>query len=250
MSKQMFLCVITLCAVLFAGCGSQKQILNSLPASDIPSDVSIDMRGKQISTYILFNAHEKLNTMKENEVLEIVTDTLEVIENDMNAWSRMTGYKILNAPKKDHYQRYYIRKVISKVNNKKFAMIISKSGLEDLLAPLGLALGAALSGMDVSIDFQGPAVEILSKNFKEKLPGINSLFSGFARDELAEMGHVPAQEKLKQLKSLGAHFYVCGPSMDHFGVKKSDLIFDDVILAEYSTVIEVMDKADIRFFLQ
>jgi predicted peroxiredoxin/TusA-related sulfurtransferase len=250
MYKQLTLSVIILCITFFTGCGSQKQIMDSLPISDIPSDASIDMRGKQITPYIIYNANEKLKTMKENEVLEVITDNFELIENDMNAWSRMTGYKILNSPKKDRYQRFYIQKITPKASGKKFAMVLSKSGLEDLLAPLGTALAAGLAGMEVSIDFQGPAVEILSKDFKEKLPGINSLFSGYAREGLAEIGHIPAQDKLKQLKSLGAHFYVCGPSMDHFGVKKSDLIFDDVIFAEYLTVLEVMEKADISLYIQ
>ena len=64
------------------------------------------------------------------------------------------------------------------------------------------------------------------------------------------LGHIPPQDKLRQLKELGVHFYICGPSMEHFGVKKNKLIFDDVIVAEYLTFMEIMDKADIHIFLQ
>lgn len=38
--------------------------------------------------------------------------------------------------------------------------------------------------------------------------------------------------------------------MDHFRVKRSDLAFDNVIVGEYLTFMEVMNKADIHFFLQ
>ena len=38
---------------------------------------------------------------------------------------------------------------------KKVAMVISNSGLEELLSPLGFALGAALEGMEVHMYFQG-----------------------------------------------------------------------------------------------
>jgi len=55
---------------------------------------------------------------------------------------------------------------------------------------------------------------------------------------------------LEQLKELGTRLYICGGSMDPFGVKKSELIFDDVIVAEYLTFLEVMDDADIHIFLQ
>jgi len=37
--------------------------------------------------------------------------------------------------------------------------------------------------------------------------------------------------------------------MDHFKVKNSDLIFEEVIIAEYVTFLEVLKDADIRFFL-
>lgn len=129
-------------------------------------------------------------------------------------------------------------------------MIISDPGLEMLLSPVGLALSAALSGTDVFIYFQGPAVRVLKKNFKAKLSGIQKTFSSFARKQMAKAGHLPPQDKLEQLKELGARIYICGGSMDPFGVKKRDLIFDDVIVAEYLTFLEVMDNADIQIFLQ
>ena len=67
---------------------------------------------------------------------------------------------------------------------------------------------------------------------------------------MAKAGHLPRQEKLEQPKELGARIYICGESMDPFGVKKSDLIFDDIIVAEYQTFLEVIDNADNYIFLQ
>jgi predicted peroxiredoxin len=86
--------------------------------------------------------------------------------------------------------------------------------------------------------------------FKERLSGINRLFSTFARKQLADIGHIPPQDKLAQIREYGGHLYVCGPSMDRFGVSKEELIFDDAIVSEYFTFMEVMTKADIHFFLQ
>lgn len=90
----------------------------------------------------------------------------------------------------------------------------------------------------------------LLKDFKAKLSGIQRPFSFIARNEMAKAGHLPPQEKLEQLKELGAYFYVCGGSMKPFHVRKNDLIFNDIIIAEYPTFLEVMDIADIKIFLQ
>ena len=98
--------------------------------------------------------------------------------------------------------------------------------------------------------FQGPAVRVLAKGFTEKLHGPGRAFSRFARAGLAKAGHIPAQEKIGQLQALGAHLYICGPSMQHFNVAKTDLAFDDVTIAEYLTFMEIMANADIHVFVQ
>ena len=206
----------------------------------ISANRSIDMRGKTITPFILYHTVKSLKDMQEGEILEVNTDKFEAIENDINAWSRMTGNRLLEMETGDNYQRYFIEKVNIKKSERKLAMIISDPGLEKLLSPLGLALSAALSGTDVYLYFQGPAVRVLKKNFKAKLSGIQKPFSSFARKEMAKAGHLPPQDKLEQLKELGARIYICGGSMDPFGVKKSELIFDDVIVAEYLTFLEII----------
>lgn len=128
-------------------------------------------------------------------------------------------------------------------------MIISEKGLEELLSPLGFAWAAAVSGMDVHIYLQGPAVNILRKGYKEKQKGLYSIFSSFARKGLTEIGHIPPQEKIIELHKLGAMIYLFQPSMDHFRVKKEELIFTDFILLEYVTFLEVINDSDIKFFL-
>jgi predicted peroxiredoxin len=67
---------------------------------------------------------------------------------------------------------------------------------------------------------------------------------------MAKQGQLPADEKLRQLRTLGARFYLCGGSMDHFKVTKSDLAFDDLPIVQYITFIEVMDEAQVHVFLQ
>jgi predicted peroxiredoxin len=147
------------------------------------------------------------------------------------------------------FKLYKIHTEQEQVRSGKMAIILSNQGLEELLSPLGFVWAAAVSRMDVHIYLQGPAVRILKKGFVEKLNGFNSIFSGFARKGLRTIGHIPLRNKIMELKELGAKFYLCQPSMDHFKVKNSDLIFEEVIIAEYVTFLEVLKDADIRFFL-
>ncbi len=213
-----------------------------------PARTTIDMKGKKITTFIMFDAWRALQDMDEGEVLEIITERYEAIGNDIGAWCRMTGNELVDVVEEMDFQRYAIRKAAPREKDRKLALIISDPGLTELLTPLGMALGAALEGIDVSIIFQGPAVRALKKGFKGNLKGISRPFSVFARKGLEKVGHIPPQDKIRQLKELGVHFYICAPSMDHFGVDKSELIFDDIVLSEYLTFMEAMDKADIHLF--
>ena len=210
----------------------------------------MDFSGKKITAYILNEVVQQLKEIKKGETIKIKVDNYQAIDNDLSAWSRITGNPIEIIESKINFKIYQLEKKEDIISNKKFALIISDKGLEELLSPLGFAWAAATSGMEVHIYFQGPAVKVLKNGFKEKLKGFNSIFSGFARKGLSKIGHIPPQEKMKELKRLGAKFYLCQPSMDHFKVKKSDLIFSDIIIAEYITFLEVLNDSDIKFFLQ
>lgn len=241
--------VLTVFAFLL-GCTTQPLQKEGLPMSRIPSDRSIDMRDKTISPFIVYHAVKQLQSMQAGETLEIVTDRFEAIENDLNAWCRMTGHQLAELETGETFQRYYIRKGAIKTNARKLAMIISEPYLETLISPLGLALSAAMSGTDVCLYFQGPAVRVLKKKYRTRLKGLARPFTPLARKGLNAVGHIPPREKLKQLRELGARFYICGGSMDPFGVSKADLIFEDIVIAEYFTFFEIMQGADLNIFLQ
>ena len=42
----------------------------------------------------------------------------------------------------------------------------------------------------------------------------------------------------------------CGGSLQPFKVSKADLLHDDIIVAEYFTILEVMNTADTKIVLQ
>ncbi len=209
----------------------------------------IDRRGRTITTFVIYDATKELERMAEGEVLEILTDEFEPFDPDVRSWCEATGHLLLASETVTEGHRFLIEKRAPKVKETSLAMVISAAGLDELLSPLGFALGAALEGMGVHLYFQGPAVRVLTKGFRPKLRGWARPFSGFAASGMSKAGHIPAQEKLRQLRRLGAHIYVCGGSMPAFKVRREDLIFDDLPIVEYLTFVAVLEDADIQLYI-
>jgi predicted peroxiredoxin/TusA-related sulfurtransferase len=218
------------------------------PMRTVDAHDSIDLRGKTITTYILYNTAERLQHIREGEILEVITDNYEAIQSDMTSWLRMTGHILKSKVDEETYSIYYIEKANPIERESKMAIVLSSKDMLEILSPLSYALAAELEGIDVYLYFQGPAVKVLKKGYTARISGLGILFSKPARDGLAEIGHISPQEKLNQLRNLGAHIYICGPSMDRFRVKKEELIFDDIIVAEYLTFAEIMHNADIHIY--
>ena len=209
---------------------------------------TLDGRGKSITTFVVFQAAKRLAAMADGEILEIVTDDLESLAADVAAWCESTGQRLLSSESTPDGRRFLVEKGAPRRTTKKLAMIVSQDGLEELLSPLGFALAAALEGIEVHIYFQGPAVHVLARGFRPRLRGWSRPFSRFAAAGMSKAGHIGAQAKLEQLRSLGAHLYVCGPSLQHFKVARDRLVFDDVRLVAYLTFMAVMEKADIHIY--
>ncbi|MDH3682588.1 MAG: DsrE family protein [Acidimicrobiia bacterium] len=210
---------------------------------------SLDMRGKTITTFILYEAHEELHGIEIGDRIEVVTDAFPAIDSDLAAWCRTTGHRLVDVVADGETRRYVIEKGEPHRSGQKLAAVISDDGLFELLSPLGFALAAALGGHDVALYFQGPAVRVLAERYTAKMHGPGRPFSRFPRSALAAAGHLPPQEKIAQLQHLGAQIYVCGPSMEHYKVDPDDLAFDDVTISEYPTFMEQMASADIHLFV-
>lgn len=214
------------------------------------ADSLIEVRGKTITTYIIHEVVKAFESMKPGEAVELLTDDFEPIEGDVSAWCRMTGHRLAAVERTEDHQRFIIEKGEPRRRGRSLSLVLSNPGLEELLSPLGFALAAALAETKVYIYFQGPAVRVLTRGFRGSLEGLGRPFSGFARKGMAETGHIPPQEKLLQLQELGAGLYACGPSMRHFRVGKEDFAFEGVVVSEYMAFMELMESADIHFFLQ
>ncbi|HZD18883.1 MAG TPA: DsrE family protein [Actinomycetota bacterium] len=212
--------------------------------------VPLDLRGKTITTYIVYEAAKVLEGMSEGEQVELLTDDFEPIEADLASWTRLAGHALERPDRTEDGLRFRVTKGRPIETLRELAVVISDPGLEDLLTPLGFALAAGLEGVRVHLFFQGPAVRVLKRGFIPRLHGWARPFSAFARRGLARVGHVHPQEKLAEIRDLGGHIYVCGPSMEHFKVRKEELVYPDLPVVEYLTFMEIMSRPGARVYVQ
>lgn len=215
----------------------------------LTAKTTLDRRGKTISTFVVFDVAKQLDAMSEGGKVEVLIDDYEPLRRDVSAWCQTMGHVLVTSEQVTTGWRFLIEKGAPTAKDTKLAMVVSPDGLEELLSPLGFALAAALEGIDVSLYVQGPAVRVLGRGFRPKLKGWARPFSRFAAAQMAASGHIPAQDKFRQLHHLGAHIYMCGPSMEHFKVKPEDLILDEIAVVEYLTFMTVMEAADIQLFV-
>lgn len=209
----------------------------------------LDLRGKMITTFVAFEVASELGSAEVGERLEFLTDDHIAIVSDLRAWAASNGHRIIDSEAIGEGRRFVVEKGSVPEMGRSMALVISTDGLEELLSPLGFALAAALEGMSVDIFFQGPGVHVLQRGFQPKLSGWwRRPFSSFAARGMAASGHIAAQDKLRQLVSLGANLFVCAPSLDRFEVSPDEIIFEDVPQVEYLSFMAAMKESDIQIY--
>jgi TusA-related sulfurtransferase/predicted peroxiredoxin len=191
---------------------------------------------------------EQFAELEVGDEIELEIDPFQAIVPDLKAWCRTTGHELVDVHRDGESWRVTLRKGSLRRNGHRVAVVVSSDDLTELLSPLGFALAAALGGAQVSVYLLGPAVHLLAPGFRARLYGPARPFSRFARTGLAKAGHVAPAEKLRQLQTLGGVLYACGPSLQHFRVDPERLAFDDVVVCEYLTFMEVMQQADVQLY--
>jgi predicted peroxiredoxin/TusA-related sulfurtransferase len=211
---------------------------------------ALDLRGKSITTFVAHEIASRLDDMEIGDSVAAIVDDTEAMDRDLGTWSKVTGHGLERAAPAAGAHEYTITKGPPRAAERGLAMVISNPGLFELLSPLGFALAASLEGLPVRIYFQARAVRVLKKGFTPRIGGLGRPFSVFASRGLERAGHVHPQEKLRQLEQRGAEFYLCGPSMEHFKVRKEELVFPNAKVAAYLTFMAVMADSDIHIFVQ
>ena len=104
--------------------------------------------------------------------------------------------------------------------------------------------------MDVNVVFEGAGVRLLKRGYRPRLSGLASgLFTAMVERVMkTQIGWPLPQESVLILEDLGAHFYVCSPSMSGYGVHEQDLIVGRSTMGAVVTWADLLARSDIQIF--
>jgi len=129
-------------------------------------------------------------------------------------------------------------------------VIVSTAGLAEVVYPLDKALAAAVLGMDVHVVFEGAGVRLLKRDYRAKLSGlVGAVFTPVVERVMKrEIGWPLPAESIAMLEDLGAHFYVCGPSLFGYGVHTEEIVVRDYTIGAVVTWADLLARTDIHVF--
>lgn len=212
------------------------------------SNVPLPYTGKTVATFVVRDVAAKLSPLSPGERLTIQVEPVGYLLKDLESWCDLSGNRMVFCEVADGFATVVLEKGGgSAVAEKRLAIILSSDDLLELLSPLGFALAAQLSGMQVSIYFQGDAVKVLRKGFRAQAKAA-VLFSRTIEDGLNGIGHIPPQDKIRELVELGARLYVCGPSLDNAKIPLAELCTDELVVCEYFTFLIAMKDATMHMY--
>jgi predicted peroxiredoxin len=130
-------------------------------------------------------------------------------------------------------------------------VIISTAAMKEVLFPLEKALAAAVLGMDVNVVFDGAGVRWVKRGYHSRLAGwkwISWVVTGKVEDAAMkyDMGWTQPDESIKILEDLGAKFWVCGPSMKHYGVDTKEVMVKEWTSAGPVTWVDLLARSDVH----
>jgi predicted peroxiredoxin/TusA-related sulfurtransferase len=200
---------------------------------------------------VAYEIIKKKRGLEKGAVIEVITKDNMGIINDVNTWCKVTGHVLLGSEKiGGDLRKTIIRKGEPKRNEQKMVVVISTASLLHVLFPFDKALAGAVLGMDVKVLFEGAGVRLLKRGYRSKLPGaIGGLFTGMVEKTMKrEIGQPIPAESIKILEDLGAHFYLCGPSMFGYKVLEEELTVKNYTIAAVTTWVDLLADSDVNIF--
>ena len=198
-------------------------------------------------------AYEVMRAMRRaptGSVLEVVTKDEKGILQDLRAWCEATGNELVSSQPEGDLARSLVRKGEPVANSHKMTVVLSTASLEHVVYPLDKALAGAVLGMDVNVVFEGAGVRLLKRGYRPKLAGlVGGVFTSVVERVMrAEIGWPSPGRSIEVLEDLGAHFYICGPSMFGYGVKEDELAVKRCTIGAVVTWADLLSRSDIHVF--
>jgi TusA-related sulfurtransferase/predicted peroxiredoxin len=211
----------------------------------------VDVRGTWKPYRGIYEVIKALRDQETTSVLELIMNYDKGILKDIRTWCEATGNELLSSERQGEKEmRCLIQKGEPKTNNRRMTVIISTANLDYVVYPLDKALAGVVLGMDINIVFEGAGVRLLKRGCRSKLSGVvGGVFTSIVERVMKnKIGWPLPQESILILEDLGAHFYVCGPSMFGYGVREEEFIVENYTIGAVITWVDLLACTDIHVF--
>lgn len=198
---------------------------------------------------VAYKIAKEMKDLEHGALVEAITRYNQGFVQDVKTWAHATGHFFLGSEKKGDKLSLLVQKGEPKTNPRSLTVVLTTAALEHVLFPLAKAFSAAILGMEVNIVFESAGVRLLKKGYRSKLSGIGGLFTGVVEKLMkTEIGWPLPQESISMMVDLGAHIYVCGTSLEGYGVEEEELIVEQYTLEGVVTTVDLLAKTDIHLF--
>ncbi|KAG4422808.1 hypothetical protein IFR04_004030 [Cadophora malorum] len=213
--------------------------------------VFVDGRHSASSPTVLALLLRKFNPMNPEDMIELAIKNNKGIFHDICLWCERTGNPLITSEhtSEDEDIHCIIQKGERRSSDQKMVVVMSSANLEVIVEVLEKAIGGCVLGMDVSLFFEGTGVRLLQNGYRARCPGI---FGGFRTNkiegECRRVGKLLPRDAIGMLEELGANFFVCGPSLEIYGVDE-----EEVSVAKYEVVsgvrlTDLLTQSDVNLF--
>jgi len=210
----------------------------------------VDARGTWKPYRVAYEVITALRPLRIGSVVEVITKDDQGLLNDLGIWCQATGHELVGTQPGKGEARVLIGKGEPVRNDRTMTVIMSTASLEAAVYPLDKALAGAVLGMAVNVVFEGAAVRLLRRGYRSRLSGlVGGAFTSKVEQVMKkEIGWPLPHESILILEDLGAHFYLCGPSMSGYGVREQDLIIGKYTMGAVITWADLLARADIQVY--
>jgi len=104
-------------------------------------------------------------------------------------------------------------------------------------------------GMNVNVIFEGSGVKLLKNGYRATRSGFLGGFrTSSVESNLQDSGAPLPSESIQMLAEMGAKFFVCGPSMEAYGVRQEELMIEHSVVGSTVTWVDMLAHSDVNVF--
>ncbi|KAL5331318.1 hypothetical protein ACEPPN_000848 [Leptodophora sp. 'Broadleaf-Isolate-01'] len=213
--------------------------------------ILVDARHSTSSPIILSLLLRKFTPQNPEDIIELAIINNKGLFRDVCLWCERTGNKLITSENENGEEDIHciIQKGQGRGRGKKMVAVLSTVDLVDVVGVLEKAVGGCVLGMEVAVFFEGSGVRLLRTGYRSRCPGLFGRFrTTVIEEELKSLGRLLPRDAIEMLEELGASFYLCGRSMQRFGVEEEGVSVGKFEIASGIMLVDLLSRSDVNLF--